>query len=225
MLSNESDLKVQMRRTGDLPPGPSALAALCTAALLLLGACAGNSAPVTAGGTNADEVTSGGTGSGQGALRTASDIEAGAQEQVRPPKRILPKNANRQGGDTKEGLPPLHLPWESEVPVRARVLPACAARGETVRLVIMTKPKAGVAFHAVYSDNRGGAEKPFGAGYGGNDKGKTGPDGKVVRSWVIGPTAPAGTGRIDIIVGWEQKWGYLGKPFAVADASGTCDAS
>jgi hypothetical protein len=195
------------------------------ALVALLGGCASDADPIAATETAPDEAAqprAEGRGSGPSGADGDGSAEVGSQSTL---DKALPRNANRQGGDTTKGLPPLDLPWEPKVPVSATVRPSCAQRGDLVRLIIETKSKAAVAFQAVYSDNRGGAEEPMGGGYGGNDKGKTGADGRVVRSWVIGPTAPFGTGRIDIIVGWQDKWGYLGEPFAVADSSGSCDAN
>jgi hypothetical protein len=116
------------------------------------------------------------------------------------------------------------LPWKSEVPVKATLSSRCVIGGEPLTLTVKTKPDAAIIYQAVYSDNLGGAPKPLGGGYGGNDKGYAGADGSWTSSWVVSPTAPEGPARVDVIIGWDQKWGYDGPEFAVADESGSCAA-
>ena len=110
---------------------------------------------------------------------------------------------------------PPHLEWKPKVAVTARVAPRCVRPGGAMRLVVTTKPKAAIAYQAVYSDNRGGAGAPFGAGYGGNDKGFADPTGRFISTWVVSRTAPAGWARVDVIVGYRGKWGYAGPTFRV----------
>ena len=114
------------------------------------------------------------------------------------------------------------FPYETTVDVTARVKKACTPRGEVIRLTVLAPEGAAVAYQAVYSDSQGGAESPFGAGYGGNDKGMVGPTGTFTSSWVVSPSAPFGPGRVDVIVGFEGEWGYADPHFAVMDNDGGC---
>jgi len=125
-------------------------------------------------------------------------------------------------GAAASKLPPIKLPWKSTLNMDAVVSPACVTPGGLVTITITTKPKAGIAYQAMYADGKGGSQAPFGAGYGGNDKGFTNDDGKYTSAWTVSPNAPSGTGRIDVIGGWHGQWGYRGPAFAVAGPSGPC---
>ena len=48
------------------------------------------------------------------------------------------------------------------------------------------------------------------------------PTGVFTDSWAVSPKAPSGPARVDVIIGWKGKWGYVGPRFAVADQSGRC---
>jgi hypothetical protein len=120
------------------------------------------------------------------------------------------------------GLPPVNLPYDTPIPVDASVEPTCVPAGGMATLTVRTKPEAAVGYQAIYSDAKGGGPAPYGAGYGGNDKGFAQEDGVYSSTWVVSPKAPAGTGRVDVIIGWKGKFGYDDPAFRVADASGGC---
>lgn len=121
---------------------------------------------------------------------------------------------------------PFSAPWTPEVPVDATVSPACIRPGGTASLSVKTEPRAGVAWHAIYAGSRGGAQPPFGSGYGGNDKGFTDEQGRYSATWAVSAQAPPGPGRVDVVVGTaEDKWGYDDPPFWIADSSGNCQTS
>ena len=117
---------------------------------------------------------------------------------------------------------PFPTPWTPEIPVQATIEPSCILRGGTATITIVTQPKAGVAYHAVYAGTEGGAPPPYGHGHGGDAGGYTDAQGRYTSTWVVSPTAPVGPARADVIVGWDEKWGYAGPGFAVAGPSGTC---
>lgn len=89
-------------------------------------------------------------------------------------------------------------------------------------IVVEAPPEAAIAYQAVYSDNQGGSDPPYGAGYGGNDHGEANSEGTFQSSWAIKPQAPPGRGRVDVVVGYKGEWGYAGPRFAVADEDGRC---
>jgi hypothetical protein len=138
---------------------------------------------------------------------------------------IQSKDANSPSDRRKRqamSLQPLEFPHETTVRVKAELTPACASRGETVNIIVKAPPTASIAYQAVYSDNQGGADAPYGQGYGGNNHGEANPEGTFESSWIIKPHAPIGRGRVDVVVGYEGEWGYAGPRFAVADGNGRC---
>jgi len=110
---------------------------------------------------------------------------------------------------------PARLPWKPKIAVTARVTPTCVHPGQTMHLFVTTRPVAAIAYQAVYSDNRGGGGAPMGAGYGGNDSGYATITGYYTSSWALASNAPAGWARVDVIVGYQGKWGYTGPKFFV----------
>jgi len=108
------------------------------------------------------------------------------------------------------------------VPVDAHLNPTCFRPGSLVTLKVHTRPKAGIAYIANYSDNGNGAPKPTGSGYGGNDKGFSNDNGDFTSAFYVSHDAPAGPGRVDVIVGWDNQWGYDGPTFTVAGPDGRC---
>lgn len=115
---------------------------------------------------------------------------------------------------------PPQFEWESTIPVEATVSPACVARGGTMTIVVRTEPRDAVAYHAVYAGTQGGAVTPYGHGHGGNDSGKANGEGVYRDSWVVGPSAPYGQARVDVVVGNGEAWGYDNPHFTVAGPSG-----
>jgi hypothetical protein len=89
-------------------------------------------------------------------------------------------------------------------------------------LTVHTKPKAGIAYIAVYSDNGNGAPKPTGSGYGGNDKGIATESGDFTSAFNVSLDVPSGPGRVDVIVGWNAMWGYAGPTFTVKGPGESC---
>ena len=163
------------------------------------------------GGSQDDAATSETESSFDEQLSTEEESSAAAAD---------PKDA------VNDGPEPVKLPWKSVVPVRAKLSTRCVKPGERLTLSIATKPEAAVAFQAVYADNKGGAEKPFGGGYGGNAKGAADKQGAYTNTWVVSLDAPAGPARVDVIVAWSDgekaNWGYDGPEFEVAGDTGDC---
>ena len=110
-------------------------------------------------------------------------------------------------------MPP--YPEDPSVLVDATLTPVCADNGTTMTLVVKTNPKASVGYQAIYSNGSGGGPPPYGRGYGGNGHGISDGSGNFRSSWVISESAPAGTARVDIVVGSEGKFGYESLTFHV----------
>lgn len=159
---------------------------------------------------------------GPAASPTAARTRSGST--LSPAPSAMPSTSTVTPAPSGTGPSTVALPWtpDPNVPVDAQVSPLCVTRGTLVRLTVQTRPKAGIAWQAVYSDGAGGAPKPYGGGYGGNDKGFSDGQGRYTSSWVVSPTAPSGPGRVDVIVGWNETWGYDGPTFAVAGSDGNC---
>ena len=138
-----------------------------------------------------------------------------------PTKGAVAATSKRSGA---VGPSPLALPWTPDPSVRIEpsIAPACLHPGVVVTITVQTEPKAALAYVAMYSNNKSGADHPFGEGYGGNDKGKADASGHFTSTFILQPNAPAGPGRVDVIVGWNGRWGHAGVPFSVAGPSGAC---
>lgn len=107
--------------------------------------------------------------------------------------------------------------------VDATLSASCVMPGGLMTLRVNATPKSNVAFVAVYSDNKSGAEPPGGAGYGGNDGGAVDESGYRTFTWAIAATAPLGPARVDVVAYLANgDSGYSGLPFTVAR---TCAAS
>lgn len=111
---------------------------------------------------------------------------------------------------------------ESELPIKAHMEPACVAPAGTARLVVHTLPKAGIAYVAVYNGNKSGAAKPWGDGYGGNDKGIADSSGDWSSTWVVAPTTPKGPAYVLLVVGLKGKQRQIEVPFAVGTKGAGC---
>lgn len=138
-----------------------------------------------------------------------------------------PSEANASAVDDPSVAPPASESFDPDpdaYEVTATVTPSCVKRGQTARIVVTTVPNAGVAYHAVYANEEGGAPPPYGKGHGGNDGGQTNIDGHWEDTWTIGPSAPSGPGRVDVVVGKTDGFGQTSAPFAVANVlTGRCD--
>ena len=127
------------------------------------------------------------------------------------------------GGRRGESPAPVTFPWESKVPVDAIIAPSCVVRGEEASIRIRTRPRAAVAYHAVYSGTKGGAPPPYGSGYGGNDSGMADEeDGVYTDSWTVRADAPVGPARADVVVGYGDSFGYDDPGFYVAASRSGC---
>jgi hypothetical protein len=103
------------------------------------------------------------------------------------------------------------------------VTPACVQLGQTITVRVTTKPGAVVAYVAIYSDGKSGADPPWGAGYGGNAGGKASRKGVYTSRFTVKPNAPAGPARIEATSGWPGGSGDATGTFTVAGPTGTCE--
>jgi hypothetical protein len=186
-------------------------------AALALASCGGGGSTPQAGGTSPDPSV---PPAGTGGTPTLGPSPSGSNGSGSPAGS---SGATPNYLDPTSSPAPYEPPWTPEVPVDAIVTPSCVRPGTGATVTVQTAPKAGIAYHAMYAGSRGGAPKPVGSGYGGNDKGMTDGEGRYTSSWIVSPQAPPGPARLDVIVGTaEDKWGYDDPPFWVADASGRC---
>lgn len=171
--------------------------------------------PSTASGVNGHGSKSGATdGSPSTSEGSSAAPDSGAPVAIQSP--LIKKD------DGKPGPPPIKFPYKNEVPIDSVVEPSCVARGQKITLKVQTKPKAGIAYQAMYADGNAGTAPPFGKGYGGNDKGYSSDGGAFESSWVLSADAPPGPARVDVFVGYSGKWGYDHPHFAVSDSDGNC---
>ena len=211
--------------------GTRSVVALALATLVLLGACSSSE------GTEAgDDVAQ-----ARATARSAASSKKGGKDRPLPEQTVTPVTpappaegvgdalptpaANDAAGSGKAppGPPPPQFPYKTSLKVRSSLTPACVSRGGRIELEVSTEPSAAVAYNALYSDGYGGGAAPYGRGYGGNDKGFADKDsGTYVSAWVVSPDAPIGRARVDVIIGFQGKWGYDTPHFAVADADGNC---
>lgn len=195
--------------------------------VLVLGACTTTAtpragAPVSAQGSAA---TSDKAASTQIAESTASGTSSGGDVTSPVASGSSDDNSPADGSSTttsERGLTPIEFPYEIEVPALAWTTPTCVARGGSVTLEVRTKPGAAIGYQAVYQGNQSGADAPFGKGYGGNDKGEAAASGEWQNTWVVALNAPLGKARVDVVIGWEGKWGYEKPFFTVARSPEAC---
>lgn len=80
--------------------------------------------------------------------------------------------------------------------------------------------QGGVVYQAVYADGKHAGEPGY---YGGNNGGRTDPQGKWQDTWVIGPGAPAGPVNVDVLALDNRRMtGETSVQFSVADSAGRC---
>jgi hypothetical protein len=135
------------------------------------------------------------------------------------------------GSDGKSSAPaPTASPshdWtatEAEIPIDATLTPTCVNPGATIRLDVVTNPKAAVGYVAVYAGEKSGAAPPFGEGYGGNDKGTADFRGQWTSSWTVALNTPPGKAYVLLVVAHSGKQRQIKVPFAVAKGVGGCGA-
>jgi hypothetical protein len=194
-----------MRRLGLLAP---------TMLALLVGACASPGPPGALKPQDAASTATASPSSGSPSAKAKATTSSGEGS----------GSTSTPAAARSTGPSPVVLPWtpSPNVPVDATVSPVCVKRGGLIKLEVQTRPSAGVAYQAVYADNGGGAPKPYGKGYGGNDKGTSTPTGVFTSAWTVSLNAPVGPARVDVIVGWNNAWGYDGPTFTVAGPDGRC---
>jgi hypothetical protein len=156
-----------------------------------------------------------GGGGGRMKAEAEAETETGSDLVARGPKGASERKPDGSSAVTE-------MPFESKVDLNSKVFPACVTAGQTVRITVRTEAEAPVAYHAIYAGEQGGAEPPFGGGHGGNDQGMTSEEGLFESSWVVGVTAPSGPARVDVVVGYDGKFGYDAPRFAVANKQGKC---
>lgn len=89
-------------------------------------------------------------------------------------------------------------------------------------LTVEVEPGAVVVFQAIYSNNRSGADPPYGEGYGGNAGGRVDESGRYIATWLVRPHAPVGPGRVDVYAAVTHVGrGYAGVDFRV-ELPGNC---
>jgi hypothetical protein len=141
------------------------------------------------------------------------------------PKKTSPAtHAPATKGSSIPSPRPLKMPFEPDpsVPITAAVSPNCVSPGDKIALTVDTEPKAGVAYIAVYSDNKTGAGQGFGADYGGNDGGEADANGSYASSWTVSSRAPLGMARVDLFVTNEQGRQNHGTADFLVAAPGSC---
>lgn len=108
----------------------------------------------------------------------------------------------------------------SGLPIRASVARSCVKPGGTQSITIDIGHKGGVAYNSFYSDGKSGGMENF---YGGNNGAETDDHGVWKDTWVVGPTAPAGTVRVDVVaIDKSYLRGHQVVEFDVAGPSGRC---
>jgi hypothetical protein len=159
------------------------------------------------------------TSASDGLSNTSEDVPASTAPVAEGQEAAAPQ---APVGKDRAGLRDFGFPYEVEVPGKAFMSPTCVMRGDIVTLNVETKPGAALGYQALYQGNETGTDAPFGDGHGGNDKGQADPSGAWSDSWTLGPKAPFGKARVDVVIGWEGKWGYEKAYFVVAKSAQDC---
>jgi len=195
--------------------------------LLVCGALALSLAACSSGGTpapNAAAQRSAGAGGGHtpapalpspGASGNTPSAGLGVVPSPGAPGGGAPSGSASAAAGSSASPTPTAVVVPRDVRVEAVASPACVRPGSTLTLTISTEPKAAIGWQAVYSNGYGGADPPWGGGYGGNDKGTADDAGRFRTSYVVRPNAPFGPGHIDVVIGWKGKYGYDDPPFTV----------
>ncbi|MFP5308922.1 MAG: hypothetical protein ACLGIR_05020 [Actinomycetes bacterium] len=130
------------------------------------------------------------------------------------------------GDDTPSSPAPAPAPpppTEHPFAFAAELSATCVRHGEQVTIEVRTEPDASVAYHAVYAGEEGGAVPPFGEGHGGNGGDPADARGRYADTWVVGPDAPVGPARVDVVAAWFGEMTRTELAFEVADrTTGVC---
>jgi hypothetical protein len=173
---------------------------------------------------------------GDGALpRTLDEARAAAKAQadavdqseasatpVEAPDRTTASSPGPERTDAPaaSATPP---PTEHPFAFAAELSATCVRHGEQVTIEVRTEPDASVAYHAVYAGEEGGAVPPFGEGHGGNGGDPADARGRYADTWVVGPDAPVGPARVDVVAAWFGEMTRTELAFEVADrTTGVC---
>jgi hypothetical protein len=104
--------------------------------------------------------------------------------------------------------------------IKATLASACVKPGGEQSITIDIGRAGGVAYNSFYSDGKSGGMENF---YGGNNGSSVDDKGTWQDTWVVGPTAPAGPVRVDVVaIDKTYLRGHEVLEFEVAKPSGRC---
>ena len=177
------------------------------------------SAPPSSSGSGAPSATpTNAPGKAPGSTPTAQPpATQGADKSVPSSASAKPAAPSASATPYRPPIDPAHQATEAELPIKATVTPNCVPIGGQLTLRVETKPKADIAYLAVYHGEKSGAAKPWGEGHGGNSHGKADFRGLWSDTWTVAPTAPKGDGRVIVVVGSEGKQRTIDVPFSVGE--------
>lgn len=217
------------------------LAALVVAGLVGCGSPGSSTTPnaVRAAGAASASAKPGASAAAGAPSATAAAPTGGAPDRsggTKPDGTTAPSSSARPGGKAKPSAAPRSGDAEGvvdpriqgdaqQVPITAEVTPACVARGGLATLTVKATPKSQMSYVAIYNGEKSGAAKPWGEGYGGNDKGAADHAGNASFTWLVGANAPTGPARVLLVVATGDKQRAINVPFSVsereADGCGT----
>ncbi|MDQ1712984.1 MAG: hypothetical protein QOE45_2434 [Frankiaceae bacterium] len=172
-----------------------------------------------AGSTGAPETTRPTTAASGSAAPSAAATRPAAGSSASASSATAPKTsdaASTPGAGTSPS-PSAHTfsATPQEVPIDAKVTPACVLVGGKATLHVHSVSKAAIAFVAVYAGEKSGAAPPWGEGYGGNEKGTADGKGNWSSSWTVALNAPKGPAHVILVVGSKGKHRQIDVPFSV----------
>jgi hypothetical protein len=104
--------------------------------------------------------------------------------------------------------------------IKATLASPCVKPGAKQTITIDIGRAGGVAYNSFYSDGKSGGMENF---YGGNNGSAVDEKGTWTDTWVVGPTAPAGPVRVDVVaIDKANLRGHEVIEFEVAQPSGRC---
>jgi hypothetical protein len=104
--------------------------------------------------------------------------------------------------------------------IKATLASACVKPGGKQSITIDIGRPGAVAYNSFYADGKSGGMENF---YGGNNGSSVDEKGTWTDTWVVGPTAPAGPVRVDVVaIDKTYLRGHKVLEFAVAQVSGRC---